>query len=126
MKLHYNIILALFAMSCTSEPENTKPEKYKFASPAEVGMYADSLANIESMVLEFVDGKKYPGAVTLVAKDGKIIYESEVGWSDSSRTEAYRKEHLFRMASMTKPLVSVAAMQLIENEKMSLDDPVGK
>jgi CubicO group peptidase (beta-lactamase class C family) len=64
--------------------------------------------------------------VTLIAKGGKIIYESEVGWSDSLRTEPYKKDHLFRMASMTKPIVSVAAMQLIEAGKLQLDDPVGK
>ena len=67
-----------------------------------------------------------PGAVTLIAKEGKIIYESEVGFSDSLKTEPYRKDHLFRMASMTKPIVSVAAMQLIEKGKLSLDDKVGK
>jgi CubicO group peptidase (beta-lactamase class C family) len=77
------------------------------------------------MVMDFVDAKKYPGAVTLIAKNGKIIYESEVGWSDSLRTEPYRKDHLFRLASMTKPIVSLAAMQLVEAGKIKLDDPVG-
>ncbi|MFX0556824.1 serine hydrolase domain-containing protein [Maribacter sp. CXY002] len=100
-------------------------EKYQFASPEEVGMVADSLAKIDEMVMEFVEAKKYPGAVTLIAKNGKIVYESEVGWSDSSRTEPYRKDHLFRMASMTKPVVSVAAMQLVEKGTIGLDDPVG-
>ncbi len=61
--------------------------------------------------------KSNPGAVTLIAKNGKIVYESEVGWSDSLRTEPYRKDHLFRLASMTKPIVSLAAMQLIEAGK---------
>lgn len=118
-------ITGLFMLSCSTEPRETKPEKYQFASPEEVGMNSDSLAKIEAMVMRFVENKKFPGAVTLIAKDGKIVYESEVGWSDSSRTAPYRKEHLFRMASMTKPLVSVAAMQLIEAGKLKLDDPVG-
>lgn len=126
MKLRYSIILALFATSCTPKSEINKPAKYQFATPEEVGMHTDSLALIDLMVSDFVEAKKYPGAVTLIAKGGKIVYESEVGWSDSSRTEPYRKEHLFRMASMTKPLVSVAAMQLVENGKIKLDDPVGK
>jgi len=123
------ITISLFVIlcSCRTETKTVAPvEKYQFAEPAEVGMIADSLAKIDNMVMEFVEAKKYPGAVTLVAKNCKIIYESEVGWSDSSRTEPYRKDHLFRMASMTKPLVSVAAMQLIESGKMKLDDPVGK
>ena len=108
------LILSFLIISCTTKQKDTTPGKYQFVSPAEVGMNADSLAKIETMVLEFVDAKKYPGAVTLIAKNGKIIYESEVGWSDSSRTNPYRKDHLFRMASMTKPLVSVATMQLVE------------
>jgi len=115
-----------FLCSCNQSTNENVKEKCEFATPEEVGMIADSLSNIESMVERFVKAGKYPGAVTLIAKNGKIIYESEVGWSDSLRTEPYRKDHLFRMASMTKPLVSVAAMQLIEQGKLNLDDPVGK
>lgn len=127
-------ILLLFGIillsACKQQVKEVDPqqerERYLFATPDEVGMHADSLAQIEAMVMEFIAEKKYPGAVTLIAKNGKIVYESEVGWSDSLRTEPYRKDHLFRMASMTKPLVSVAAMQLVESGKMNLDDPVGK
>lgn len=126
-----NIVLALLTIflsfSCkTEKQEIIELEKFQFASPEEVGMAADSLAKIEKLVMAYVADKKYPGAVTLIAKNGKIIYESEVGWTDSTKTEAYRKDHLFRMASMTKPLVSVAAMQLVEAGKLNLDDPVGK
>ena len=123
----FAFLAVLLFFSCKNElKENIEVEKFQFASPEEVGMAADSLAQIEKSVMAYVDAKKYPGAVTLIAKNGKIIYESEVGWTDSTKTEAYRKDHLFRMASMTKPLVSVAAMQLIEAGKLQLDDPVGK
>ena len=122
----YALIFCFLISSCTKQHKDTSTEKFQFATPAEVGMISDSLVKIDKMVMDFVDAKKYPGAVTLIAKNGKIIYESEVGWSDSLRTEPYRKDHLFRMASMTKPIVSVAAMQLIEQGKLNLDDPVGK
>jgi CubicO group peptidase (beta-lactamase class C family) len=130
MKQPYKLV-SIFALllifSCKSEPqESTFKEKFELANPFDVGMIADSLAKIEPMIMDFVNAGKYPGAVTLIAKNGKIIYESAVGWSDSSRTIPYRKDHLFRMASMTKPLTSVAAMQLIEDGKLNLDDPVGK
>ncbi len=117
--------ISLFS-SCRTDKKEVKQEKFQFAQPEEVGMSSDSLAKIDQMVMEFVSAKKYPGAVTLIAKNGKIIYESEVGWSDSTRTEPYRKDHLFRLASMTKPIVSVAAMQLVEAGKLKLGDPVGK
>ena len=127
MKLSKIVLLisTILILGCTIKEEKII-EKYQFASPEDVGMSSDSLAKIESMVMEFVDDRKFPGAVTLIARNGKIIYESEVGWLDSLRTEPYRKNHLFRMASMTKPVVSVAAMQLVENNKLKLDDPVSK
>ncbi|MFD2587860.1 serine hydrolase domain-containing protein [Croceitalea marina] len=126
-----NTVLALLTLflisSCrTEKKEIVEIEKFQFATPSEVGMSLDSLAKIDTMVMKFVETKKYPGAVTLIAKNGKIIYESEVGWTDSTRTEPYRKDHLFRMASMTKPVVSVATMQLVEAGKLNLDDPIGK
>lgn len=118
-------ITSVLVFSCKTEKEETF-EKFRFASPEQVGMNLDSLANIESMVMEYVKDKKYPGAVTLIAKGGKIIYESEIGWVDSMRTVPYRKNHLFRMASMTKPVVSVAVMQLVEQGIIDLHDPVSK
>lgn len=123
-KITFLLISILFIYSCSVD--NKKTEKFEFAKPEDVGLSSDSLAKIEKMVMDFVEAKKYPGAVTLIAKNDKIIYESEIGWSDSTRTEPYNKNHLFRMASMTKPLTSVAAMQLIEAGKLQLDDPVGK
>ncbi len=121
-----SLTVCFLLSSCSEQQQNKTSDKFQFATPKEVGMISDSLVKIDKMVMDFVDAKKYPGAVTLIAKNGKIIYESEVGWSDSLRTEPYRKDHLFRMASMTKPIVSVAAMQLIEQGKLNLDDPVGK
>tara|TARA_R110002072_G_scaffold148769_4_gene296387 strand:+ start:11071 stop:12360 length:1290 start_codon:yes stop_codon:yes gene_type:complete len=123
-KITLLLISIFFIYSCSVE--NKKKAKFEFAKPEDVGMSSDSLVKIEKMVMDFVEAKKYPGAVTLIAKNRKIIYESEIGWSDSTRTEPYNKNHLFRMASMTKPLTSVAAMQLIEAGKLQLDDPVGK
>ena len=120
------VLIIFILSSCRTEVKEPEVEKFQFTTPDEVGMVADSLAKIDDLVLEYVEAKKYPGAVTLIAKNGKIIYESEVGWSDSTKTEPYRKDHLFRMASMTKPIVSVAAMQLVEAGKLKLDDPVGK
>lgn len=122
---HFILTLFLFSIIYSCKVKNSNFTNYNFDKPENVGMISDSLAKIETMVANFVNAKKYPGAVTLIAKNGKIIYESEVGFSDSLKTEPYRKDHLFRMASMTKPIVSVAAMQLIEQGKLSLDDFVG-
>ncbi|UII33042.1 beta-lactamase family protein [Fulvivirga ulvae] len=97
-----------------------------FAKPEEVGLTTDSLKKIDELVMQYVEKQGFPGAVVLIAKGGKIVYETEIGWSDSMRSEPYRKDHIFRMASMTKPLTSVAAMQLYEQGKLNLNDPVSK
>ena len=114
-----SLIVCFLLSSCSEQQKSRTSNKFQFATPNEVGMISDSLVKIDKMVMDFVDAKKYPGAVTLIAKNGKIVYESEVGWSDSLRTEPYRKDHLFRLASMTKPIVSLAAMQLVEAGKLS-------
>lgn len=103
-----------------------KTYELEFSTPEEAGFNPDSLKKIDDIIRSYVDSKRFPGAVALVAKGGKIIYETEVGWSDSMQTEPYRKDHIFRMASMTKPFTSVAAMKLYEEGKLDLDDPVSK
>ena len=69
-----SIIVCFLISSCSEQPKNKSLDKFQFATPEEVGMISDSLVKIEKMVMDFVDAKKYPGAVTLVAKNGKIIF----------------------------------------------------
>ena len=85
--LKYSITIFLFFLIHSCKKNNSSFEKYQFANPEDVGMISDSLSKIDKMVMKFVEAKKYPGAVTLIAKDGKIIYESEVGFSDSLKTK---------------------------------------
>jgi len=96
------------------------------STPEEQGMRSDSLAQIEALVQQYVDQRKIPGAVTLIAKNGRIIYESEIGFDDTLKTKPYQKHHLFRLASFTKSITTVAALQLVEQGKLNLDDPIYK
>lgn len=133
MKRYYKVLAALvlssLLLSCTEKSQDSQTEStaaLQFASPEEVGLAADSLAKIDKMIMSYVEKGRFPGAVVLIAKAGKIVYETEVGWSDSLRQQPYTKESLFRMASMTKPYTSVAAMQLYEKGLLKLDDPISK
>jgi len=74
-----SLTVCFLLSSCSEQQQNKTSDKFQFATPKEVGMISDSLVKIEKMVMDFVDAKKYPGAVTLIAKNGKIIYESEAG-----------------------------------------------
>lgn len=122
----FAIIILLASCSAKNEQSIDQEPRLQFAEPSEVGLNLDSLQRIDEIISNYVETNQFPGAVILIAKNGKIVYETEVGWSDSSHSEPYRKDHIFRMASMTKPLTSVAAMQLFEQGKLDLDDPISK
>ncbi|HSK04918.1 MAG TPA: serine hydrolase domain-containing protein [Kofleriaceae bacterium] len=66
------------------------------------------------------------GAVVLIARDGKLVYARAAGLADREAKQAVREDTLFRIASMTKPIVSVAALALIDRGKLSLDEPITK
>jgi CubicO group peptidase (beta-lactamase class C family) len=72
------------------------------------------------------DQGKIPGAVTLVAKNGKLIHASVVGFQDVASRTPMTKDTIFRLYSMSKPMTSVAIMMLMEEGKLALDDPAYK
>src|SRR5210317_314970 len=99
MKHYYKtlltLVLSLIFFSCSeksAEETSTLSSTLAFATPEEVGLKADSLAKIDAMIQRYVEKGRFPGAVVLIAKDGKIVYETEVGWSDSLRQQPYTKE----------------------------------
>ena len=96
-------------------------------APAEqVGMSAKKLERIREALSAEIDQGKLPGAVVLVARKGKLVYADAVGFQDKSEGKAMTLDSVFRIYSMTKPLVSVAAMMLVEEGKIQLTDPVSK
>jgi len=94
------------------------------AKPEQVGMSAQRLAKIgEALKKESADGS-FRGAVVMVARKGKLVYQDAVGMQTTSAKMT--PEAIFRIYSMTKPLVSVAAMMLVEDGVVQLTDPVSK
>lgn len=93
------------------------------ARPAEVGLSAPALERIGPALRVHVDSGKLPGIIAIVARHGKIAYLGSIG---SAAMPAPRSDAVFRIFSMTKPITSTAAMQLIEQGKLRLDDPVSK
>ena len=72
----------------------------------------------------YVDAGKLPGMLTLVARGGKIVFLDVYGDRDVQRRRPLSEDTLFRIYSMTKPITSVAVMQLYEDGRFQLDDPV--
>src|SRR5256885_10973878 len=94
------------------------------AKPEQVGMSAQRLAKIgEVLRKEAADGS-FRGAVVMVARKGKLVYQDAVGMQTAS--VKMTSEAIFRIYSMTKPLVSVAALMLVEDGVVQLTDPGSK
>ena len=96
------------------------------SAPESVGMSGPRLARISDAFRKEIDQGKLPGAVLLVARKGKLVYSEAVGFQDKEAGKPIAKDSIFRIYSMTKPLVSVAAMMLVEEGRVQLTDPVSK
>ncbi len=96
------------------------------ATPESVGMSAQRLERIAGVFREHVDKGNLPGVVVLVARKGRLVYSEALGFQDKAAGKPLRKDAIFRMYSMTKPMVSAVAMMLIEEGKMQLNDPISK
>jgi CubicO group peptidase (beta-lactamase class C family) len=91
-----------------------------------VGMSSERLARIAPAMQKYIDQQLVPGTVAIVARNGKVVYFEAQGYMDAENKVPMRKDALFRIASMTKPITSVALMMLWEDGKFQLSDPVEK
>jgi CubicO group peptidase (beta-lactamase class C family) len=94
--------------------------------PASLGFSATRLGRIGSWYQERVEAGDLPGAVVAIAKDGKLAYLQAIGFQDRAKTVPMNRDSIFWIASMTKPVTSVAAMMLAEESKLDLDAPVAQ
>ena len=84
------------------------------------------VAQISERLGEFVDEQQISGAVTLVAHRGRIVHHDAIGFADLEARAPMQKDSIFCVASMTKPITATAVMILVDEAKLSLDDPVAK
>jgi methyl acetate hydrolase len=85
---------------------------------------AAAKARIDGVLRQAVDAKEVPGVVAMAATDKGVLYEGAFGTRDLAKGPAMTLDTVFRIASMTKAVTCVAAMQLVEQGKLKLDDPV--
>ena len=96
------------------------------AAPESVGFSAAGLKAFQQAMRALVDEQKLAGVTTLVARHGKVVHFDAYGKRDLEAGKPVEKDTIFRIASMTKPIVGVAMMMLWEQGKWTLDDPVAK
>ena len=94
--------------------------------PQSQGMSPTRLARIHDLMQTEVTENRVPGAVVLVARKGKIVYADALGFQDKPSSKPMTRDAIFRAYSMTKPLVSVLTMMLVEEGRLQLNDPVSK
>ena len=117
--------VALFAFASTGSTL-ADPLLPVAAAPEDVGLSSAQLARIEATTQKYVESGLVPGAVMLVARRGKIAWTRTMGFRDRAAKDPMRADSIFRIYSMTKPMVSVAAMMLVEEGRMQVSDPVSK
>lgn len=96
------------------------------SEPASVGMSAQRLERIGATFQREIEQGNLPGVVVMVARKGRLVYADAIGFQDKQAATPMAKDSIFRIYSMTKPLVSTAAMLLVEDGKLELTDPVAK
>lgn len=94
------------------------------AAPAEVGMSAERLARVGDLVAQWQQDGKVAGAVTAVARHGKLVRLEAQGFANLETRRPLRTDDIFEIASMTKPITTVAVLLLVDEGKVSLDAPL--
>ena len=120
MKKITTLLFLSLALTCVNA-QTLLPGK-----PAENGFSVDRLARIDQLVNEHVSKKWLPGAVVFIARNGKVVYHKSYGYSDAEAKTALKKDDIFRIASQSKAITSLAVMILFEEAKFLLDDPLSK
>lgn len=96
------------------------------AEPETVGMSSERLERLDRVMQGYIDRNEVAGVVTLVARRGKVVHFSALGKRDAESGAPMPHDAIFRIASMTKPIVSTALMMLYEEGHFQLRDPISK
>lgn len=99
-------------------------QDFEIVPPESVGLSSTRLQSMDRLIEGYVDERKIAGAVVMVARKGKIAYFKATGMADVGKP--MKRDTIFRIVSMTKPLTSTAIMMLYEDGKLLLSDPVSK
>ena len=123
MNRNANISVFICAVVISAAAFAQQPPAVK---PDSVGLSSERLERIGTAVQRGIDDKRIAGAVTLVARRGRVAWFKAQGMMDREAGKPMRPDTIFRICSMTKPITSVAVMMLYEEGRFLLDDPISK
>ncbi|HET6724164.1 MAG TPA: serine hydrolase, partial [Chitinophagaceae bacterium] len=96
------------------------------ANPETQGFSSERLKPLDANINQWIKEDQLNGATAIILRNGKIVYHKSFGFANKEQNIPMRNDNIFRIASMTKPIISVAAMMLYEEGKFLLTDPVSK
>lgn len=118
-------LITMFCMSAQTKQE--LPQSFSKPTRAEeVGFSTERLKRIDDFFEKSINEKSIPHAQCLIVRNGKIVYFKSFGWKDVEKKILLRNDDIFRLASQTKAVTTIALMMLYEKGLISLDDPVYK
>ncbi|HEY7799638.1 MAG TPA: serine hydrolase domain-containing protein [Hyphomonadaceae bacterium] len=122
---------ALAGCISVSEVRTPAPAVAAYPAPSSLagaprGISQERLRNLDQAMKAYIDQGKLAGAVVMIHQDGREVFSEAYGWRDREAGDPMREDTIFRIASQTKALTSVAVMMLMEEGKLVMDDPLGK
>ena len=115
------LTIILFVLSTNLYSQNSFPA---YAKAEDAGISTERLNRIDTFINGLIENEYLPGAVVFIARHGKVVYHKAYGYDDIETKSLLRKDDIFRIASQTKAITSIAAMMLFEEGKFLLDDPI--
>src|SRR5664279_2656560 len=119
-------LILIISFSCTQSTQPGESTELMESTQISARVSGDRLLRIDKMIQQAVDSGWIAGAVGFIARDGKIVYDKSFGVSDIEKKTIMHNNDIFRIASQTKAITSVAVMMLFEEGKFLLDDPISK
>ena len=120
------LILGQFSLSAQTASLQKSPPLSQARNPEAEGMSSERLARLDKMFEEAIEKQEIPGAVALIARNGKIVYHKSFGMVDNEAGRKAQNDDIFRIASQTKAITSTAVMMLWEEGHFRLDEPISK
>ena len=119
-------LLFAFSLLLSLPPAEAQPRATTAPTPAAIGVSPERLNRLSSTLQQYVDQQRVAGMVTIVVRNGRTVHVEAFGQRDVESGAPMQTDTIFRIASMSKAITSVAAMMLIEEGKLLLSDPVSK
>lgn len=121
-----NVLNSLTGLSLGASLAALAAQPFPTSMPEEVGMSTVRLQRVDQFIERLQRENKLAGAVTLIARRGKLVWQKAHGFADLEARRAMRVDDLFHLQSMTKPVATVVALQLMEEGRLQLADPVAR